>query len=154
MNASLALYQLITAQLPDQPDLRVVQKCEPCPEAWPLLLDNLHYERRRLTGFFVSDGNRTRVFCRCTVDELTEKLLELGEGAIIHLRGAIPRYFDAHGGYGLDVDHILKLKEYDEEMKHVAQKQAKREARTRAQLMAEGLIESDAPSESPPPPSP
>jgi hypothetical protein len=148
MNAALTLYQLITAQLPDQPDLSVVQKPEPCPEAWPLLLESLHYERRRLTGFFVSDAQKNRVFCRCTVEEQTEKLIDLGEGAIVHLRGAVPRYFEAHGGYGLDVDNILKLKEYDEEMKHVAQKRAKREARTRAQLMAEGVIEDDSSSAS------
>jgi hypothetical protein len=137
---SLMLYQLLTAHLPMQPNLAEIQIPRPCPEEWPLLLSRLIYERKRVVGFYVSDAQKNEVFCRSLMVDVYDKVAALEEGAIIHLRGAAPVYVQALNAYGLDVEQVLKLKEYDEEIQERQQKQSQREARLRQQMEAEGLF--------------
>jgi hypothetical protein len=140
------LYQLLTAQLPSQPNLAEIQTPAPCPESWPLLLSELVFERKRITGFYVSDAQGNRVFCRCSMVDVYEKIIALGEGAIIHLRGASPVYIKAINAYGLDVEQVLKLKEYDDEVNSLQKKVAKRELRLRQQMEKEGIFKDESPS--------
>jgi hypothetical protein len=140
------LYQLLTAQLASQPNLAEIQTPAPCPESWPLLLSELVFERKRITGFYVSDAQGNRVFCRCSMVDVYEKIIALGEGAIIHLRGASPVYIKAINAYGLDVEQVLKLKEYDDEVNSLQKKVAKRELRLRQQMEKEGIFKDESPS--------
>ncbi|MFN7311626.1 MAG: hypothetical protein ACK5T0_09710 [Vampirovibrionales bacterium] len=140
------LYQLLTAQLASQPNLAEIQTPAPCPESWPLLLSELVFERKRITGFYVSDAQGNRVFCRCSMVDVYEKIIALGEGAIIHLRGASPVYIKAINAYGLDVEQVLKLKEYDDEVNSLQKKVAKRELRLLQQMEKEGIFKDESPS--------
>ncbi|MCE2931307.1 MAG: hypothetical protein LW809_08015 [Vampirovibrionales bacterium] len=140
------LYQLLTAQLASQPNLAEIQTPAPCPESWPLLLSELVFERKRMTGFYVTDAQENRVFCRCSMVDVYEKVIALGEGAIIHLRGASPVYLKALNAYGLDVEQVLKLKEYADEVKSLQKKLAKRELRLRQQMEKEGIFKDESPS--------
>jgi hypothetical protein len=72
--------------------------------------------------------------------DVYDKIVALEEGAIIHLRGAAPVYLQTLNAYGLDVEQVLKLKEYDEEIQERQQKQSRREALLRQQMEAEGLF--------------
>ncbi len=137
------LYQLLTAQLASQPNLTEIQTPAPCPESWPLLLSGIVFERKRITGFYVSDALGNQVFCRCSMVDVYEKIIALGEGAIIHLRGASPVYIKALNAYGLDVEQVLKLKEYDDEVNSLQKKLAKREARLRHQMEKEGIFKDE-----------
>jgi len=140
------LYQLLTAQLASQPNLAEIQTPAPCPESWPLLLSELVFERKRMTGFYVTDAQENRVFCRCSMVDVYEKVIALGEGAIIHLRGASPVYLKALNAYGLDVEQVLKLKEYADEVKSLQKKLAKRELRLCQQMEKEGIFKDESPS--------
>ncbi len=136
----LMLYQLLTSQLAVQPDLSEVQQPAPCPETWPLLLKKIIYERKRVAGFYVSDAQGNETLCRSTMTDVYNKIVALEEGAIIHLRGAAPVYIQAINAYGLDVEQVLKLKEYDAEMQALQKTKAKREARLRRQMEREGIF--------------
>ena len=138
------LYQLLTAQLATQPNLAEIQTPAPCPESWPLLLSELVFERKRMMGFYVADAQENRVFCRCSMVDVYEKIIALGEGAIIHLRGASPVYLKLLNAYGLDVEQVLKLKEYDDEVNNLKKKLAKREARLRQQMEKEGIFKDES----------
>jgi hypothetical protein len=140
------LYQLLTAQLAFQPNLAEIQTPSPCPESWPLLLSECVFERKHMKGFYVSDAQGNRVFCRCSMVDVYEKVIALGEGAIIHLRGASPVYNKSLNAYALDVEQVLKLKEYDDEVSSLQKKSAKREARLRQQMEEEGIFKDESPA--------
>jgi hypothetical protein len=78
--------------------------------------------------------------------DVYEKLIALGEGAIIHLRGASPVYNKSLNAYALDVEQVLKLKEYDDEVSSLQKKSAKREARLRQQMEQEGIFKDESPA--------
>jgi hypothetical protein len=138
------LYQLLTAQLASQPNLAEIQTPAPCPESWPLFLSELVFERKRMMGFYVADAQENRVFCRASMVDVYEKIIALDEGAIIHLRGASPVYLKTLNAYGLDVEQVLKLKEYDDEVNNLQRQLAKREARLRQQMEKEGIFKDES----------
>lgn len=137
--SNLTLYQIILAQLGETPDLTRIQQCEPCPEGWPLLLVEIQVFRRQVQGFIVSDG-KTKVFCRSSMSELYDKLAALGAGAIIHLSGSKAVFFEAQKAYGLEVDAVLTLKEYDDELKRQQAAETQRRERLRQSLDEEGYF--------------
>jgi hypothetical protein len=136
---NLALYQIITSSLAEVPDLSCIQACEPCPQSWPLLLVEIQTFRRQVLGFVVSDGKR-RVFCRTSITEVYNKLAAMGEGAIIHLVGSKPVFFESQKAYGLELDNVISLKEYDDELKQQQKAEAKRLERLRQSLDEEGYF--------------
>jgi hypothetical protein len=140
LKQSLMLYTVLTEQLPSKPDLSIIQSAQPCPELWPLVVTELVYQRRQLLGFWVSDGSR-HVFCQSSIPEVLSRLVELGEGAIIHLKNAQAVYLLEQKQYGLEMDAILTLKEFDAEMQQQERRQRKRMKRVQHQLRAEGWLQ-------------
>ena len=138
------LYQLLTAQLPSQPNLAEIQTPAPCPESWSLLLSSIVFERKHIKGFYVSDAQGNQVFCRCSMVDVYEKIVALGEGAIIHLRGASAVYLKELNAYGLDVEQVLKLKEYDDEVSRLQKKRIDRETSLRHQMEKEGIFKDES----------
>jgi hypothetical protein len=141
MNA-LPLYQLLTAHLPEMPNLSIVQTPSPCPEPWPLILKEVRMARRQTTGFVVFDG-KTEVLCKASVPEVYDKILSLDAGAIIHLRGALPVFMESEKAYGLEIETVLTLKEFDDELQRRHAKEARRKAKMQDQLRKEGYLEAD-----------
>ena len=90
----LTLYQLLTAQLPEPPDLNVIQTPAPCPEDWPLILKSVVSYRKQVQGFVVSDG-KLDLFCRSSLPELYEKVRQLELGTLIHLVGSKAMFKDS-----------------------------------------------------------
>jgi hypothetical protein len=138
MNA-LPLYQLLTAHLPETPNLTIVQTPSPCPEPWPLILKEVRMARRQAIGFVVFDG-KTQVLCKASVPEVYDKILSLDAGAIIHLRGALPVFMESEKAYGLEIETVLTLKEFDDELKRRNAKEERRKARMQDQLRKEGYL--------------
>jgi hypothetical protein len=150
---TLPLYQLLTDHLPEIPNLQIIQTPSPCPEPWPLLLIEVRMARRQAIGFVVSDG-KTQVLCKASVPEVYDKILLLDAGAIIHLRGALPVFMESEKAYGLEIEAVLTLKEFDDELKHRNAKAERRKARMQDQLRREGYLADpeetdDEPSEEP-----
>jgi hypothetical protein len=146
---ALPLYQLLVAQLPEAPDLTIIQTPSPCPEPWPLLLKDVITSRRQVTGFIVSDG-KTQVLCKASVPEVYDKVVALKTaGVIIHLRGALPVFMESEKAYGLEIEDILTLKEFDEALQRKQAKEERRKARLQDQLRKEGYLaaEEDTPPE-------
>jgi len=146
---ALPLYQLLVAQLPEAPDLTIIQTPSPCPEPWPLLLKEVITSRRQVTGFIVSDG-KTQVLCKASVPEVYDKVVALKTaGVIIHLRGALPVFMESEKAYGLEIEDILTLKEFDEALQRKQAKEERRKARLQDQLRKEGYLaeEEDTPPE-------
>ena len=143
---TLPLYQLLTAHLPEQPNLSSIQTPSPCPEPWPLMLTEVRMARRQAIGFVVSDG-KTQVLCKASVPEVYDKILSLDAGAIIHLRGALPVFMESEKAYGLEIEAVLTLKEFDDELKRRNAKEERRKARMQDQLRKEGYL--DVPDEEP-----
>ena len=147
---ALPLYQLLVAQLPEAPDLTIIQTPSPCPEPWPLLLKDVITSRRQVTGFIVSDG-KTQVLCKASVPEVYDKVVALKTaGVIIHLRGALPVFMESEKAYGLEIEDILTLKEFDEALQRKQAKEERRKARLQDQLRKEGYLaaeEENAPPE-------
>lgn len=142
---SLALYGMLCSQLPQQPDLSVVQTAQPCSETWPLVVTQLVTQRRQLLGFWVSDGHH-QTFCQTNIPEVLDKLLELGEGAIIHLKNAQAVFLLEQKCYGLEMDAILTLKEFDAEVQQQAKLQKKKMKRVQHQLRVEGWLDEPKPT--------
>lgn len=146
---ALPLYQLLVAQLPEAPDLTIIQTPSPCPEPWPLLLKEVITSRRQVTGFIVSDG-KTQVLCKASVPEVYDKVVALKTaGVIIHLRGALPVFMESEKAYGLEIEDILTLKEFDEALQRKQAREERRKARLQDQLRKEGYLaeEEDTPPE-------
>jgi hypothetical protein len=136
-----AFYQLVLGQCPDQPNLSLIQQPSPCPEAWPLFFKGLVVERRRVLGFNVCDGHKTTVFCTTNVPEVLDKLATLDEGAILHLINGQPKYLAQQKAYGLELDKVLTLKEYNDLLQHQQQAEERRAAALKQQLTEEGFFE-------------
>lgn len=134
------LYRLVIAQLAEAPDLQVIQQPHPCPEDWPLVLSRVERFRGQIQRFFVSDGE-TEVACTSTMIDVYDKITGLDLGAIIHLKGALPRFHEPDKRYQLEVDQVLTLKEYDEELKAEKAREAKRRAKLKAMMEEEGYFE-------------
>ena len=151
---TLPLYQLLTAHLPELPNLSIIQTPSPCPEPWPLMLTEVRMARRQAVGFVVSDG-KTQVLCKASVPEVYDKILSLDAGAIIHLRGALPVFMESEKAYGLEIEAVLTLKEFDDELKRRNAKEERRKARMQDQLRREGYLadpeeaEADEPAQEP-----
>ena len=151
---TLTLYQLLTAHLPELPNLSIIQTPSPCPEPWPLMLTEVRMARRQAVGFVVSDG-KTQVLCKASVPEVYDKILSLDAGAIIHLRGALPVFMESEKAYGLEIEAVLTLKEFDDELKRRNAKEERRKARMQDQLRREGYLadpeeaEADEPDQDP-----
>jgi hypothetical protein len=142
---ALPLYQLLVAQLPEVPDLTIIQTPSPCPEPWPLLLKEVITSRRQVTGFTVSDG-KTQVLCKASVPEVYDKVVALKTaGVIIHLRGALPVFMESEKAYGLEIEDILTLKEFDEALQRKQAKEERRKARLQDQLRKEGYLAEEDP---------
>jgi hypothetical protein len=141
---AMALYHILVSQLDEVPNLTEVQKPAPCPEAWPLVLKEIRYERKRTTGFIVCDLNGNQCLCTSTVSDIYDKVAQLEPGAIIHLKGAQPRFHTSTNAYCLDVDMVLTLKEYDNDYQREAKRKKKREARIMAEMASEGLMSTEA----------
>jgi hypothetical protein len=149
MMNTASLYQFLLEQLPEKPNLTLVQTPSPCPEPWPLLLKELRMARRQVIGFVVSDGT-TQVVCKASVPEVYDKVLALDVGSIIHLRGALPVFMESEKAYGLEIESILTLKEFDDELQRLKAKEDRRKAKMQAQLRRDGYLE-DVQADTPPP---
>ncbi len=136
---SLVLYNMVIAHLAEPPDLAVVQGPAPCPEQWPLLLQALCFKGKQLQGFVLSDG-RALVHCKALPELYTQLLTQFEVGSILHVRGARACYLPEQKAYGLDVEAVLSLKEYDQYLQKQAKKRAKRQQRIAAQMMSEGYL--------------
>jgi hypothetical protein len=139
----LGLYRLLISQLDEAPDLTHVQKPAPCPEGWPLFLMGVQYERNRASGFWVADAEGRKCMCVASVNDVYDKIAVLGAGAIIHLKGAHPKFNAAQNAYVLDVATVLTLKEYDADLQRETRRRQKREARLQAEMALEGLVTQD-----------
>jgi hypothetical protein len=129
---ALVLYRVLVATLPVLPDLSLVQKPTPCPDAWPVVVASFQWKRKQLVGFVVTDGVRA-VSCR-GLSEVYDRVLALGEGAIVHLFEAHPVFLPEEKGYGLDVGGVITLKEYDEQLKQEQHRQERKERWAKNQL--------------------
>ncbi len=110
------LYNIVTSQLPEPPDLSVIQEKSPLPETWPVMVRQIVNFRKQLQYFIVSDGTK-EVLCFTKVPEIEEKVASLEIGSIIHLIGAETRFSDKEKRYVVDFEEICTLKEYDNRMK-------------------------------------
>ncbi len=130
------LYNLLTSQLPEPPDLSIVQSKHPLPEVWPVVVKEIVHFRKQLQYFIVSDG-RQEVFCFTKVPEIEDKVAVLELGSIIHLIGAETRFSDKEKRYVVDFEEICTLKEYDNRVKQ----QAEDENNRRIWLKEQGYLD-------------
>jgi hypothetical protein len=140
----LTLYRLLLSQVSEKPDLTWVQKPQPCPEYWPLVLLKINLHRGKIQSFVVSDGTH-QLPCQCDLADTYNKILTLEAGAIIHLVGATPRFSSAEKRYTLWADSILTLKEYDQKLSKEKAKTEKRRAKLQAVMQREGYLPGDEP---------
>lgn len=136
---SLQLYQLVVQQLSDMPDLRVIAQPAPCPEAWPLLLTRVETFRGQVQRFYVGDGQR-EVCCQASFTEVYNKVVALEPGAIIHLVGAQPWFMEEQKGYGLRVEDLLTLREYDALIQKQQRAKQKRQQKVLQAMAEEGYL--------------
>jgi hypothetical protein len=129
----LTLYRLLTQQLPDTPDLSVVQRRLPVPEEWPLVLKSFQTFRKQMKSFTVTDGTHAAI-CISGLPELYDKVAAMEIGTIVHLIGAETVFNDEHKGYVLDLHDVYTLKEFDDHLKRLQQAEAERMARQQAEL--------------------
>lgn len=128
----LTLYKLITEQLPDPPDLSIIDNKQPIPEGWPVVLESFQTFRKKIQGFTVSDGKRS-VFCISCLPEVYDRVAALELGTIIHLLGTETAYDDERKSYIWDVQSVYTLKEYDTHLKALQKEEMERLALQREQ---------------------
>jgi hypothetical protein len=128
--SSKALYEILIQQLPERPDLSVVQKRQPIPEDWPVLLTRVQLFRKQVQQFVVTDNNVT-VICRSRLPEVYDKIVSMELGTIIHLIGTEITFDSERKCYIADVQNIYTLKEYDEHLKVIRQAEEERLAKLR-----------------------
>ncbi|MBY0404611.1 MAG: hypothetical protein K2X66_11980 [Cyanobacteria bacterium] len=126
------LYQILKDQLPEPPDLSIIQQKHPMPEAWPVILKSVDLFRKKIQAFTVSDGTHS-VFCQSVLPEVYDKIASLELGTIIHLVGSETVFDNESKRYVLDIHSVLTLKEYDDHLKEQARQESERLARLREQ---------------------
>lgn len=128
----LTLYNLLTQQLPDKPNVAIVQDRQPLPEAWPLVLKTIDTFRKQVLGFVVTDG-QTQLYCTSSLPEVYDRVNAIELGTIIHLIGSETYFSDQQKGYCVDVQTVYTLKEYDSYMKEHQLLEQERLAKLREQ---------------------
>jgi hypothetical protein len=135
---NLTLYQILIDQLPDKPNLSVVQERHPLPENWPVMLKSIDSFRKQVQGFVVTDGEN-ELYCTSNLPEAYNKVNAMELGTIFHLMGPQPYFSDPRKQYCVDIHDVYTLKEFDDYMKHQQQLEMERLARLREQDYLEQL---------------
>lgn len=122
-----SLYSLLIKQLSPQPDISVVLNGDIHPEEWPVVLSGIKTQRRTVCYFTVTDG-KTTVRCLSKSPDLYRRIAQTELGTIIHLMGAKSIYDELSHQWVLHIEEFATLKQYNDMMQRIRNKEAQRMA--------------------------